>query len=73
MPQRKKDKRFLGMQVRMKRFELNMTQEQLSEYADIHTTYLSSIENGKGNPSYEKIISIARALHCSPRELMPES
>ncbi len=68
-----KDKKFLAIQVRTKRFEKSMTQEQLSEFAEIHPTYLSAIERGIGNPSYEKIINIARALHCSPRELMPKT
>jgi transcriptional regulator with XRE-family HTH domain len=56
----------------MRRFEKEMSQEELAEQADIHPTYLSSIERGYCNPSFEKIILIARALKCSPKDLMPE-
>lgn len=62
----------MGVKVRMKRFQKGLSQEQLSEYADIHPTYLSSIERGQGNPTFEKLVNLARALKCSPKDLMPE-
>lgn len=69
---RNKERKELGLKVRMKRFENNFSQEQLSEYADLHPTYLSSIERGKSNPTFDKIIALARALKCSPKDFMPE-
>ncbi len=61
-----------GLLIRMKRFELNMTQEELSEKSNMHPTYLGSIERGQRNPTLEKIISLAKALNCSAKDLMPE-
>lgn len=61
-----------GIKVRMYRYEGQMTQEQLAEKANLHPTYLGSIERGERNVSIENIIIIARALNCSPKDLMPE-
>ena len=56
----------------MKRFECEFSQEELAEYAGIHPTYLSCIERGESNPTFEKLIALARALKCSPKDFMPE-
>lgn len=66
-------RRDFGLTIRMKRFQNKMTQEQLSEIANIHPTYLGAIERGERNPTLEKIVCIARALKCSPKDLMPET
>jgi transcriptional regulator with XRE-family HTH domain len=60
-----------GLKVRMKRFELEMTQKKLAEKINIHPTYLGSIERGERNISLRNIISLARALGYSPKDLMP--
>lgn len=61
-----------GLKVRTKRFELEMTQEELAEKADLHPTYLGSVERGERNIALENIIMIAKALGCSPKDLMPD-
>lgn len=61
-----------GLQVRVRRFALNWTQEDLAEKSHLNTTYLGSVERGERNVSLEKIIAIAKALGCSPRDLIPE-
>jgi DNA-binding XRE family transcriptional regulator len=61
-----------GKRVREKRTDLRLTQEELAERADLHTTYLSSVERGERNIALENIIAIALALGCSPKDLMPE-
>lgn len=61
-----------GLKVRGFRYELEMTQEELAEKANLHPTYLGSIERGERNVSLENIIIIAKALGCSPKELMPD-
>jgi transcriptional regulator with XRE-family HTH domain len=60
-----------GKEVRRRRLELSLTQESLAELAGLHPTYLGSVERGERNISLENIISLARALKCSPRDLMP--
>jgi len=61
-----------GLKVRMRRFEMEMTQEELAEKSDLHPTYVGSVERGERNISLENIIGIAKALGCSPKDLMPE-
>jgi len=58
--------------VRLRRYELGLTQEQLAERADFHVNYIGGIERGERNPSVESVVSLAKALEISPRELMPE-
>ncbi len=61
-----------GLKVRMRRFEIEMTQEELAEKADLHPTYVGSVERGERNIAIENIISLAKALGCSPKDLMPD-
>jgi transcriptional regulator with XRE-family HTH domain len=66
------ERKAFGLKVRMRRFEMEMTQEELAEKADLHPTYLGSVERGERNIALENIITIAKALGCSPKDLMPE-
>ncbi len=61
-----------GIKVRMRRFALELTQEELAEKADLHPTYVGSVERGERNIALENIIAIANALKCSPKDLMPD-
>ena len=61
-----------GLKVRMRRFELGMTQEEIAEKADLHHTYVGSVERGERNVSLENICALAKALDCSLKELMPD-
>lgn len=61
-----------GKIVREKRYDANMTQEILAEKSGLHPTYVGSVERGERNISLDNIISLATALKCSPKELMPE-
>ncbi len=61
-----------GMKVRMRRYEIEMTQEELAEKADLHPTYVGSVERGERNIALENIVALAMALGCSPKDLMPD-
>jgi transcriptional regulator with XRE-family HTH domain len=61
-----------GKRVRAKREGLGLTQEKLAEKADLHHTYIGSVERGERNIALENIVVLAKALGCSPKELMPE-
>ena len=61
-----------GLKVRMRRFEVGITQEELAEKADLHPTYVGSVERGERNIALENIIAIANALGCHPGEFFPE-
>jgi len=58
--------------VRLRRYELGLTQEQLAERANFHVNYIGGIERGERNPSVESVVALAKALEISPKELMPE-
>lgn len=61
-----------GQKVRKRRLEMDITQEVLAELADLHPTYVGSVERGERNISLENIIALSKALKCSPKDLMPE-
>jgi transcriptional regulator with XRE-family HTH domain len=56
----------LGLAIRRLRRERRLTIEALAFDADMHPTYLSGIERGVRNPTWEKIASLARALEVPP-------
>jgi len=60
----------LGKNVRKARKSLNMTQEQLSEYASISTVFISQIENGARKPSLETLYNLSIILNVSMDELV---
>lgn len=62
----------LAKKVRLRRHELNFTQEELAERASFHVNYIGGIERALRNPSFESIIALAKALNVSPKDLMPE-
>lgn len=61
-----------GELVRQKRHELGLTQEELAEKAGLHPTYVGSVERGERNIALENIVSLAKALKCSPKDLLPK-
>jgi len=65
-------KKTFGLNIRLLRYQADLSQEQLAERANIHPTYLSSIEKGERSIGLIKIMKLAKALGVSPRDLMPE-
>ncbi len=51
-----------GEQVKLKRKQASLSQEELAEKLNIHRTYISFIERGQRNPSLLMIFKISRAL-----------
>ncbi|MFT0878718.1 helix-turn-helix transcriptional regulator [Rhodopseudomonas sp. G2_2311] len=64
--------RQFGLEVRRRRVELGVTQEQFAELSGLHRTYISGIEQGDRNPTLDIVFTIARALRCEPSTLMPQ-
>jgi transcriptional regulator with XRE-family HTH domain len=52
----------LGRAIRLLRKNRRLSIEALAFAADIHPTYLSGIERGVRNPTWEKITSVLLAL-----------
>ncbi|MFI0435865.1 MAG: helix-turn-helix domain-containing protein [Parachlamydiaceae bacterium] len=61
-----------GDLVRQKRREKGISQEELAFESGLHRTYVGSVERGERNLSLENIFILAKALSCSPKELIPE-
>jgi len=59
-----------GKAVRYRRNELEISQEELAERADLHRTYISDLERGRRNISLENIEKLAKALNLSISELI---
>ncbi len=60
----------LGLNVRKRREEKELTQEALAERANLDPTYISGIERGMRNPSVLSVLRIARALGVTTSKLM---
>ena len=58
-----------GRRVRDLRQARGLSQEKLAELADLHRTYVSSLERGQRNVSLENIHSLARGLGVRPQDL----
>jgi two-component system response regulator len=58
-------RKLFGADVKRRRTDLGLSQEQLAEQADLHRTYISDVESGKRNPSLASIDRLARALGAS--------
>lgn len=56
---------WVGHRIQSLRLERGWTQEQLAEYADLHVSYVSTLEEGKKNPSIEVINRLASAFQLS--------
>lgn len=62
--------KLLGNEIRRRRLELEISQEELAMLCNLHRTYIGSVERGERNISLYNIISIANALKCKPSMLL---
>ena len=74
MKARSKDQRCLALGSTIKRLreQKNLTQEQLAEKADIHTSYIGQIERGMRYPSLKILFKIADSLNVKIIDLFKE-
>lgn len=56
--------------LRSIRLAKGLSQESLAEIADLHRTYVSSVERGERNVSIDNMERLARALHVSLLDLL---
>lgn len=59
----------LGDAVKRARGELDLTQSQVADAADIDVRTVLNIENYKGNPKMEVLYPLVRALKMDSREI----
>lgn len=63
----------VGEKIKALRKKCNLTLKDLSEKANISISFLSDIENGRSNPSLERLNDIAKALNTSTSYLLDEN
>ena len=61
----------LGKNVKKAREKLGLTQEELAEKVGIHVSYVSRIERGKVNPSYDILENLAKVLKVKSSDFLP--
>lgn len=61
----------IGAQIRRRRRELRLTQDELAEMADIAPSFLGHIERGTRKPSVETLVRLAEALNVCLCALIP--
>jgi transcriptional regulator with XRE-family HTH domain len=63
-------KEILAENLRRIRKEIGLSQEELADRANLHRTYISSIERAKRNLSLENIFLLAKALGIEAGDLL---
>ena len=69
----KEFKKEFGIAIRRKRHKLNLSQEDFADKANIHRTYVSSIELGKVDVGISVAYKIAIALNIPLSKLIKEA
>lgn len=59
----------VGKNIKEKREQLNLTQQELAQMAGITQAMLSAVEIGAKNPSFQVAVAIANALNCTTDDL----
>jgi transcriptional regulator with XRE-family HTH domain len=63
----------LGRAIRRLRRRARLTIDDLAHEARMHPTYLSGIERGIRNPTFEKLIGISQALDVPLLEILKDA
>ena len=60
----------MGLRIKSRRKEMNLTQNELAEMIGVSNNHLSSIENGKETPSLDTLLNICTSLTTKPDYLL---
>lgn len=71
--QRMNEQERFGSVVRSRRLALGISQEELAGRANVHRTYIGSVERGERNISLLNIHALAKALVTTPGSLLLEA
>jgi transcriptional regulator with XRE-family HTH domain len=65
-------RKILARNLRAKRAELGLSQEELADRAGLHRTYVGAIERAERNVSIDNIAKLAAAVGLTVGELLTE-
>jgi transcriptional regulator with XRE-family HTH domain len=65
-------RRAFGRVLRDMRIEKKLTQDDLSERAELARTYISLLERGDKQPTLQTIFDLAEGLECRPEDMIAE-
>jgi transcriptional regulator with XRE-family HTH domain len=63
----------LGDAMRNRRIELELTQHEVGQAAELHRTYVTDVENGVRNISFLTLVKLAEALKSPLSQLLHEA
>ncbi|SKC30725.1 anaerobic benzoate catabolism transcriptional regulator [Photobacterium piscicola] len=63
--------KLFGANLRSKRRDKGVSQDQLALLADIDRSYIGRIERGEVNITLEKVYQLAVVLECDVKDLLP--
>jgi transcriptional regulator with XRE-family HTH domain len=63
-------RKIFGRNLRVAREAMKLSQEDLAELADLHRTYIGSVERGERNVSIDNMERLAAAVESSIPELL---
>lgn len=64
------DKKRIGLEIKIRRLQNNMTQIDLSEFLGVSQTHLSNVESGRVMFSLKLLMKIKRRFGCTLDELV---
>lgn len=60
----------IGIRIRETRKQKGLSEQELAEFSNLSTVYISYIENARRKPSLESLIKISNALEITLDELL---
>jgi transcriptional regulator with XRE-family HTH domain len=69
-PAQKTNQQRVGANVKRRRLELGISQEDLGQAAGLHATAIGRLERGEREPRLHTIITVGRALSIWPGDLL---
>ncbi len=62
-----------GQALRQRRRAASLTQEQLALQADLERVFISWLETGHRQPTFQTMLKLAKVLKCSAADLVAEA
>ena len=60
----------IGLNFRVEITKRTITQEKITELANVHTNYIGKVERGEQNITVKKIVALANSLNVPVEEIL---